>query len=84
VLGRPVKLVGYDDQSNASNGVTLYRRLIFQDKVDLLLGPFSSALTFAVAPLIEQAKIPLLAPQAADPKIWEGGRRYVFQVLPHG
>jgi branched-chain amino acid transport system substrate-binding protein len=84
LLGRPVKLVLYDDQSNASNGVTLYRRLIFQDKVDLLLGPFSSGVTFAVAPIIEQARIPVLAPQAADPKIWEGGRRYLFQVLPHG
>lgn len=84
LLGRPVKLVIYDDQSNASNGVTLYRRLIFQDKVDLLLGPFSSGVTFAVAPIIEQAKIPVLAPQAADPKIWEGGRRYLFQVLPYG
>ncbi len=84
VLGRPVKLVLYDDQSNASNGVTLYRRLIYQDKVDLLLGPFSSGVTFAVAPIVEQARIPVIAPQAADPKIWEGGRRYLFQVLPHG
>jgi branched-chain amino acid transport system substrate-binding protein len=84
LLGRPIKLVIYDDQSSASQGVILYRRLIYQDKVDLLLGPFSSAVTFAVAPVLEQAKIPTLTPQAADPRIWAGGRRYVFGVLPNG
>jgi branched-chain amino acid transport system substrate-binding protein len=82
LLGRPVKLVLYDDQSNPSQGVILYRRLIFQDKVDLLLGPFSSAVTFAVAPVIDQARIPTLAPQAGDPRIWPEGRRYVFGILP--
>ncbi len=84
LLGRPVKLVIYDDQSNASQGVILYRRLIYQDKVDLLLGPFSSGVTFAVAPVVDQARVPMIAPQAADPKIWAAGRRYVFGVLPNG
>jgi len=82
VLGRPVKLVLYDDQSSPSQGVILYRRLIFQDRVDLLLGPFSSAVTFAVAPVVDQARIPMIAPQAADPRIWAEGRRYVFGILP--
>lgn len=84
ILGRPLRLVIYDDQSNASQGVILYRRLIYQDKVDLLLGPFSSAVTFAVAPVVDQARVPMVAPQAADPKIWTEGRRYVFGVLPRG
>ena len=82
LLSRPVKLVIYDDQSSPSQGVILYRRLIHQDRVDLLLGPFSSAVTFAVAPIVDQAKIPMIAPQAADPRIWAEGRRYVFGVLP--
>ena len=36
LLSRPVKLVIYDDQSSPSQGVILYRRLIHQDRVDLL------------------------------------------------
>jgi len=84
ILGRPLRLVIYDDQSSASQGVILYRRLVYQDKVDLLLGPFSSAVTFAVAPVVDQMRVPMVAPQAADPKIWSEGRRYVFGVLPRG
>jgi branched-chain amino acid transport system substrate-binding protein len=39
LLGRPVELVYYDDQTNPSNEVTIYSKLLNVDKVDLLLGP---------------------------------------------
>ena len=38
LLGRPVELVFYDDQSNPSNVPGIYTKLINVDKVDLLLG----------------------------------------------
>ena len=82
LLGRPVQLVVYDDQSDPARAVSLYRRLITQDQVDLLLGPFSSSITFAVAPLVESYRYPTLAPQAADPNIWAPGRKYLFGLLP--
>jgi branched-chain amino acid transport system substrate-binding protein len=53
-LGRKVELKLYDDKSEAGTGVRLYTRLITQDKVDLLIGPYSSGITQAVAPLINK------------------------------
>src|SRR6201989_578470 len=49
VLGRPVELVVYDDQSTPANVPAIYTKLITLDKVDLLLGPYG---TNFVAPAI--------------------------------
>ena len=49
LLGRPVELVFYDDQSNPANVPQLYTKLIDVDKVDLLIGPYA---TNMVAPAI--------------------------------
>jgi len=81
LLGRPVKLIIYDDQSKGPIAVKLYRKLIYQDKVDFLLSPFGSGPTAAVTPIIEQAQIPCVAPQAADPRIWDVKRKWVVQIL---
>src|SRR5262245_37962598 len=42
VLGRPVELVVYDDQSAPGNVPAIYTKLITLDKVDLLLGPYGT------------------------------------------
>ena len=42
LLGRPVELVYYDDQTNPSNEANIYTKLISIDKVDLLLGPYGT------------------------------------------
>ena len=42
LLGRPVELVYYDDQSNPQNVPGLYTKLIDVDKVDLLIGPYAT------------------------------------------
>lgn len=81
LLGRPIKLIIYDDQSKETVAVSLYRKLIYEDKVDLLLSPFGSGPTAAVTPIIEQAKIPCVAPQAGDPRIWEVKREWNVQIL---
>jgi branched-chain amino acid transport system substrate-binding protein len=81
VLGRPIKLIIYDDQSKESVAVSLYRKLIYEDKVDFLLSPFGSGPTSAVTPIIEQAKIPCVAPLASDPRIWEPKREWNVQIL---
>jgi len=49
LLGRPVELVFYDDQSNPANVPQLFTKLITVDKVDLLIGPYA---TNMVAPAI--------------------------------
>ena len=55
LLGRPVELVYYDDQSNPANVPALYQKLMSVDKVDLLLGPYSTNMAAPAMPGIMQA-----------------------------
>ena len=50
LLGRKVRLVHYDDRSDRKTCAGLYERLITRDKVDLLLGPYSSGHPFGPSP----------------------------------
>ena len=52
LLGRPVELVYYDDQSNPSTVPGIYTKLISVDKVDLLLGPYATNMVAAAMPAI--------------------------------
>jgi branched-chain amino acid transport system substrate-binding protein len=52
LLGRPVELVYYDDQSNPSTVPAIYTKLINVDKVDLLLGPYATNMVAAAMPVI--------------------------------
>lgn len=52
LLGRPVELVYFDDQSNPSNVPAIYSKLLSVDKVDLILGPYATNMAAAAMPLI--------------------------------
>ena len=54
LLGRPVELVYYDDQSNPSTVPALYTKLVTVDKVDLLLGPYATNMVAPAMPVIMQ------------------------------
>jgi branched-chain amino acid transport system substrate-binding protein len=54
LLGRPVEIVYYDDQSSPSNVPALYTKLITVDKVDLLLGPYATNMAAPAMPVIMQ------------------------------
>jgi branched-chain amino acid transport system substrate-binding protein len=83
LLGRPVEFVVYDDKSNPSEGIKLIRRLVDSDKVDLILGPYGSGVSNAIAPLAESYKIPIITPLANSAGIWQGKKREWFVgVLP--
>lgn len=85
LMGRPVELIVLDDRSDPTTGVRLYNELIYGRKVDLLLGPYSSAVTQAVAPIIENAQIPTPNPMASSTAIWDGrGLSWQVQVQPPG
>ena len=56
LLGRPVELVYYDDQSNPSNVPGIYTKLITVDKVDLVLGPYATNMIAAAMPVIMENK----------------------------
>ena len=77
LLGHKVELKIYDDKSDRRTAIELYEKLITEDKVDLVLGPYSSYLADPVANVMERYKRPFLA-NAASKVIWQRGRKYVF------
>ncbi|MDA8435575.1 MAG: amino acid ABC transporter substrate-binding protein [Actinomycetales bacterium] len=78
LLGRPVELTILDDASSQEQVVTDYNRLISQDKVDLLLGTFSSLLNYPASSVAEKNKMVLVAPAGGSPKIFDQKFKYYF------
>jgi branched-chain amino acid transport system substrate-binding protein len=81
LLGRPVELKYYDDQSEGATGVRLYERLINEDHVDLIIGPYGTGLTAPVVNVAEKYKMPMLCPETGDLGIFQRGLKYAFQAL---
>jgi len=83
LLGRPVELVFYDDQSNPQNIPGIYTKLIDVDKVDLLIGPYATNMVAPAIPLLMQyhkTTIGILA-NAANSKFHYD---QYFSMLPTG
>jgi branched-chain amino acid transport system substrate-binding protein len=80
LLGRPVKLVYYDDESDPATSAALYEKLIVQDGVDLLLGPYASDITMAASSVAERHGFPMVATGAASKEIWARGYKNIFQI----
>jgi branched-chain amino acid transport system substrate-binding protein len=81
LLGRKVKLILLDDKSDTQTAIKLYEKLITEDKVEVLLAPYSSGITEAVANVNERYKMPFVAYGAASTPIWEKGRKYIFNII---
>jgi branched-chain amino acid transport system substrate-binding protein len=81
LLGRKVELVVYDDQSMTSTAQRLYEKLITEDKVEAVMGPYSSGITESVAGITEKYKKVMVAPLAATTSIFKKGRKYIFMVI---
>ena len=74
-------VIYYDDESKGDRGATLAERLINQDKVQYMLGPYSSGLTKAIAPVTEKYQIPMVEAEGASRSLFNKGYRYLFAVL---
>jgi branched-chain amino acid transport system substrate-binding protein len=78
VLGRRVELKILDDASNQDTVVADYNRLITQDKVDLLLGTFSSLLNAPASAVAERNRMLYVEPAGGAPSLFERGFKYLF------
>src|SRR5436853_493385 len=56
LLGRPVKLIYYDDKSSPAEVPAIYTKLLDIDKVDLIVGPYATALIAPAMPIVMQKK----------------------------
>ena len=75
------KVMYYDDESNSKRAAQLAERLIKQDGVKYMLGPYSSGLTKAIAPVTEENKIPMVEANGASRSLFTKGYKYLFAVL---
>ena len=80
LLGRTVELVHYDDGSRSARSEEGFRKLIEEDKVDLLVGPYSSGITLRASVVAEEYGIPMIASAASAEKIWSRGYKNIFGV----
>ncbi len=76
-----LKITYYDDESTSARGAQLVERLISQDGVQFLLGPYGSSLTKAIAPVTEKYRIPMIEANGADRSLFNNGYKYLFAVL---
>ncbi len=79
VLGRKLKLIVYDSSGNAGKARTFAKRLIEDDKVDVIVGGSTTGDTMAVVPLVEAAHIPFIS-LAGAVVIVEPVKKWVFKT----
>jgi branched-chain amino acid transport system substrate-binding protein len=81
VIGRQLQFVHYDDGSDANKANGFAKRLIDDDKVDLIVGGTTTGATMSMVPLVERAGIPFIS-LAGAVVIVEPVKKFVFKT-PH-
>jgi branched-chain amino acid transport system substrate-binding protein len=80
IMGRKIEVITEDNKGEPQEAVTVYRKMISSDKVDIFLSGCVSAGNFAAAPMLVRAQIPMvlcsLLPQNPDHVKW------AFSTLP--
>ncbi len=84
LLGQKVRLVHYDDESIPATGQKLYEKLITDDKVDLLIGPYSSDVAMAASTVAEKYNFPMVSSGASATEIWTRGYKNIFGLYTPG
>ncbi len=82
VLGKKLQLVVEDNKSNPTEAVSTAEKLITKDKVPVMLGAWSSTLTLAVMPKLEEHGVPMLVETSSSGKITTSGNPFIFRISP--
>jgi branched-chain amino acid transport system substrate-binding protein len=86
LLGRPVEAFYADNACNPETGVAATRRLIEQEKVQVVIGALCTPVTHAIMPLMAEAKVPLVIATSAGQDFVDasgvGGNAYLFKTIP--
>ena len=77
-----VEIVFYDDKGDPQTGAKLTEKLITEDKVKFILGPYGSGITLATSAIGEKYKVLTVACQANAVNIYERGFKYIISILP--
>jgi branched-chain amino acid transport system substrate-binding protein len=82
VLGKKIELIVEDNKSNPTEAVATAEKLIVRDKVPVMMGAWSSTLTLAVMPKLEEYKVPMVVETSSSGKITVSGNPYIFRISP--
>ncbi len=77
-----LKIIYYDDKSDATESSRLVEKLITVDKVNFLLGPYSSGITIPDSIVAMRYRIPMIEGGGASGKIFARGNKFIFGLLP--
>ncbi len=77
----PVDLIYYDDESTADKCLEIIERLINQDKIDVLIGPYSSGITLAASSIAEKHKKILWNHGGSSDEIFKQGFKYMVSAI---
>jgi branched-chain amino acid transport system substrate-binding protein len=80
VLGKPLEIIKYDDQSKADVAVQGVSKLVDQDKVPVVIGAYSSQATGALVPAVVKRQVPLVIPTATADNVMSSKSPWVFRV----
>jgi branched-chain amino acid transport system substrate-binding protein len=78
LLGRKVRIIVRDDASDQNTVVADYNALISRQKVDMLLGTFSSLLNLPASTVAERNRMLYVEPAGGAPEIFDRGYKYIF------
>ena len=82
VLGKKIQLIIEDNKSNPTEAVSTVEKLIEKDKVPVLMGAWSSTLTLAVMPKLQEYRVPMVVETSSSGKITTSGNPYIFRISP--
>ncbi len=82
VGGKKLKLISYDDSYQPAQTVALVKKLVYQDQVFAIVGGVGSPTTAAVAPVLNDAGVPLIGMTSGSPSFSDPTLKYVFPVWP--
>lgn len=78
----PIEIIYYDDKSDSTESAKLVQKLITEDGVDFLLGPYSNKNNVSAAKVAENYKVPMVQGGGASRNIFKKNKKYVFGTLP--
>jgi branched-chain amino acid transport system substrate-binding protein len=82
VLGKQIQLIVEDNKSNPTEAVSTVEKLTQKDKVPVLIGAWSSTLTLAVMPKLEEYRVPMVVETSSSGKITTSGNTHIFRISP--
>ncbi|MEF8777633.1 MAG: amino acid ABC transporter substrate-binding protein [Natronomonas sp.] len=81
LLDRQVEIIEYDDESTPDRARELADRLVSQDNVDFLFGPYGSPTNNAASIVADQTQTPMITGAASSPQIFDRELQFFYSVL---